>query len=357
MRTARWTWFGFRQVAALCAVTWLLMPCCDTANAQRFQFGAIGDTGYSKRSEAEFDRMLAAMNKEPLEFVAHVGDFEADPRPFARNPSAISMPCTDAHYRRVLAQFANSEHPLVLTPGDNDWTDCHLLKAQTFDPLERLSALRELFYPAGRSLGKRTMAVRSQTGDPLHGKFRENLAWSINRVEFVTLHIVGSNDNKGRTPQMDAEAGERTAANIAWMRKAFAQARTGDALGLVLITQANPGFETQWTPSLKDRYFRIFPGVEPPKETRPGGFDDILDALAVEMESFAKPVLFVHGDTHIFHVSKPLLSNKSRRFFENFTRVEVFGDPESHWVRVTVDPMKPALFLVEPEIVPDNVTR
>ena len=29
----------------------------------------------------------------------------------------------------------------------------------------------------------------------------------------------------------------------------------------MLINQANPGFETRWTPSLKDRYFRLFPGT------------------------------------------------------------------------------------------------
>jgi hypothetical protein len=65
-------------------------------------------------------------------------------------------------------------------------------------------------------------------------------------------------------------------------------------------------------------------------------------------------VLFVHGDTHLFSVNKPLISKKTRRFFENFTRVEVFGDPDTHWARITVDPSKPELFTVEPEIVPEN---
>ena len=72
------------------------------------------------------------------------------------------------------------------------------------------------------------------------------------------------------------------------------------------------------------------------------------------MDSYDKPTLFVHGDTHIFHVSKPLVSKKTRRFVDHFTRLEVFGNPDSHWVRVTVDPVKPALFTIEPEIVPEN---
>src|SRR5262249_12062471 len=91
-----------------------------------------------------------------------------------------------------------------------------------------------------------------------------------------------------------------------------------------------------------------------PEKPGPTGFDDLLDALAAEMETYKKPTAFVHGDTHIFHVSKPLLSKQTKRFFEHFTRIETFGDPDTHWVRITVDPSKPELFTIEPEIVPEN---
>jgi hypothetical protein len=324
------------------------------ATAQSFQFAAIGDTGYSKKSEQEFGRMIAAMNRESLAFVVHVGDFEADPRPYMRSPATVTEPCTDESFRSVLAQFQTSEHPFVLTPGDNDWTDCHLLNIRKVDPLERLAKIRELFYPEGRSLGKRTMLVSSQASDPKFSKFRENLAWTVNNVSFMTMHIVGSNNNRGRTPEMDAEANERMEANIAWLRKAFADAKAANSAGLVLITQANPGFETKWTPSLIDRYFRLFPGISPPRTLPPSGFDDILDAVAAEMASYDKPTLFIHGDTHIFHISKPLVDRKNGRFVDHFTRLEVFGDPDSHWVRVMVDPGQPGLFTIRAEIIPEN---
>ncbi len=77
-------------------------------------------------------------------------------------------------------------------------------------------------------------------------------------------------------------------------------------------------------------------------------------ALTTEMQSFTKPVLFVHGDTHVFRISRPLYNPKTRRIFQNFTRVEVFGDPDSHWVRVTVDPANPDLFSAEARTVPGN---
>jgi len=220
--------------------------------------------------------------------------------------------------------------------------------------MERLAKVREMFFPEGRSLGQRTIPVDSQAKDVDFKQYRENLMWSFNGVTFATLHIVGSNDNKGRTPEMDTEHTERTKANIAWMKKVFADAKAKNSIGLVLLTQANPGFETHWTPSLVGRYFRSFPEIKPPAKSAPSGYDEILDALAAEMETYKKPTAFVHGDTHIFHVSKPLPSKKTKRFFENFTRIEVFGDPDTHWVRTTVDPSRPELFTIEPEIVPEN---
>lgn len=344
-----------RPVAALVLSLVGSSTCLELAASQTFQFGAVGDTGYSKLAEEEFSRTVAAMNSHPLAFVVHVGDFEADPRSYLRAPDRVTMPCTDGHYQRVLMQFQQSAHPVILTPGDNDWTDCHLLKTEPrVDPLERLATVRRMFFPDGKSLGAKSIAVRHQSQNPSFAKFRENLAWRHNNVSFATMHIVGSNDNKGRAPEMDAEANERTAANMDWMRQAFADAKRDDSVGLVLITQANPGFETKWTPSLIDRYFRLFPGVNPPKSLPPSGFDDILKALEEEMQSYNRPTLFIHGDTHIFHVNKPLLNSKTQRFFENFTRLEVFGDPESHWVRVTVDPSNPELFTIEPRIIPEN---
>jgi len=153
--------------AALYAIAAGVMISANAALAQPalapFSFAAIGDTGYSKKSETEFDRMIAAMNKQPLAFVLHVGDFEADPRPYNRSPDRITMPCTDESFAGVLKQFQQSAHPLVFTPGDNDWTDCHLLKARQVDPLERLAKLREMFFPQGRSLGQRTLPVRHQS--------------------------------------------------------------------------------------------------------------------------------------------------------------------------------------------------
>ena len=52
--------------------------------------------------------------------------------------------------------------------------------------------------------------------------------------------------------------------------------------------------------------------------------------------AFGKPVVLAVGDTHIFRVDKPLYSEQNQ-LIENFTRVEVFGNPLVHWVNVLVE--------------------
>ena len=65
--------------------------------------------------------------------------------------------------------------------------------------------------------------------------------------------------------------------------------------------------------------------------------------LAEELESFDKPVAYLHGDTHLFRIDKPLYSRKTNRVFENFTRIETFGWPDTIGCG-SVDPADPQLF-------------
>jgi len=322
-----------------------------------YDFGVVGDTPYTHVQAKEFEHVMASLDSAELAFVVHVGDFQFDGRPYNRDPSKAVMPCTDENYAAVLQSFNASKNPFILTPGDNDWTDCVHLKARQVDPLERLEKLRATFYPQGRSLGQRTIAVAQQSGDTGYAKFRENLTWSIGRVRYVTLHMVGSNNNLGKDPRDIAEHAERSAANDAWLKKAFATAKAEDALGLVIITQANPGFENQWNASLKRRYASSIKGLKPPAKAEPTGFDSFLATAAAEMESYDKPTLFIHGDTHLFRISRPLVSTKTQQPFQNFTRVETFGWPDSHWVRISVDPADSQLFRIRTELVTENLVN
>jgi predicted phosphodiesterase len=322
-----------------------------------YDFGVVGDTPYTHVQAAEFKRVMAALDSADLAFVIHVGDFEFDPRPYNRDPSKADMPCTDENFAAVHRSFDASKNPFILTPGDNDWTDCVHLKAQKVDPLERLEKIRALFYPQDRSLGQRTIAVTHQSADAGHAKFRENLTWSIGGVRYVTLHMVGSNNNLNKDPRNVAEHAERTAANDAWLKKAFAAAKAENALGLVIMTQANPGFENQWNASMKRRYASSLKGLKAPAKREPTGFDSFLATVAAEMEAYDRPTLFIHGDTHLFRINRPLVGAKTKQPIQNFTRVETFGWPDSHWVKITVDPADSQLFRIRTELVPENLVN
>ena len=77
------------------------------------------------------------------------------------------------------------------------------------------------------------------------------------------------------------------------------------------------------------------------------GYDDLVRALANHGRGFARPVLVVHGDTHTYRLDRPL-SIHGAPDLKNVSRVESFGSPTTGWVRVTVDPDRPELFVVEP---------
>jgi hypothetical protein len=338
---------GHAHYAARCPVVLLVVVALAGAAvvhggaaspSRGFAFGVIGDMPYHPEQEAQFPHLMQALNEADLAFVVHVGDLKAS-----------VTPCSDEVFAQRKALFHTSKHPFIYLPGDNEWSDCHEAKAADYDPLERLTKLRELFFSGGQSLGQRVLPLTQQSYDPAYAKFRENVRWAVGEVLFVGLHLVGSNNNRGRTPEGDAEYAERNAANLVWLKQAFAVAKRDGHKGLVLLTQANPYFEDRWPPFYV-KYLRIGPPIDP----QPSGFSDFLTALEAEVLAFDRPVVLVHGDTHYFRVDKPLFGSTSRRMVEHFTRVETFGARNVHWVRGLVDPTAPEVLTFTPEIVKHN---
>jgi len=64
--------------------------------------------------------------------------------------------------------------------------------------------------------------------------------------------------------------------------------------------------------------------------------------------AFGKPVLFVNGDTHLYKLDKPLADPQTGRPLENFTRVVVFGSPQTRWIRAGIDAATPQVFELSP---------
>jgi hypothetical protein len=303
-----------------------------------FTFALIGDLGYLPEEQPSVDNVLRDINAFPLAFVVHVGDL-AHPR-FGS--------CTNELWARRFAEFQALAHPLIYTPGDNEWTDCHDEQgAKGYDPLERLQSLRKLFFQGERSLGQRTLPLtrQSESSDPVLKKYRENVRWSRRGITFLTLHVVGSNNGRGRTAECDAEYGERNKADLQWLREGFEHAKADGSRAVMILQQANIFFSA--TPTATS------------KEEQPSGFTEIRAALEAEAMAFGKPVVLVHGDTHYFRIDKPFGSRPGARIpaLENFTRVETFGAPNHHWLEVTVEPDDPNVFTFRQRIVDANIVK
>lgn len=334
-------------------IGWLFHAAEGRAESTRFEFGLIGDVPYDARQEREFSYVMKELDAADLAFVVHDGDFWWDGRSWTEQAGGLP-PCSDEIFRNRLALAQSSRHPFIFVPGDNEWADCHRAKPRPYDPLERLTKLRQMFFQGDRSLGRRTIRLTRQSESARYAKFRENVRWTYGDVLFVTLHVIGSNNNLGRTPEMDAEYTERMAASLSWMSQAFDLAARGGSRAIMIIAQANPRFETSWPSDMQQRYMLEGVGLKSPETRSATGFDGFLSALEKETLAFGKPVVYVHGDSHLFRIDKPLVGSRSRRIIEDFTRVETFGAPYTHWVRAIVDPGDPKVFSFREEIVKEN---
>lgn len=321
------------------------------------EFALIGDMPYNGKQRKEFVHLMKDVDAEDLAFVLHAGDFWFDGIAWKNTTKGIP-PCSDEVFDDRLKLAQSSKHPYVLTPGDNDWTDCHRAKPQSYDVLDRLEKLRKMYFSGNQSLGQRKIKLTRQSVDPEYVKFPENVRWSYGGVQFVTLHMTGSNNNLGRTPEMDAEFEERNNANLAWLEEAFKEAKLNGNKAIMILSQANPFFENNWSKKLKGRYLLKGLGIKAPQEKNETGFDDFLEAIEEHTLAFGKPVVYVHGDTHTFRIDKPLVRTPNgNRMIENFTRVETFGFPNTHWIRVRINHNDPNVFSFQQEIVKENVVK
>lgn len=334
--------FNKRFVASLAAACGLGIAATTFAAGQAmtqqpqgqgaFEFALIGDTPYG--SIEKFENLLDAINADnQVRFVLHSGDIKTG-----------SSFCSDELFWDRYARFQRFEAPFVLTPGDNEWTDCHRVAAGEYVPLERLDALRAIFYPVpGQTLGQHPMTVESQASDPQYGEFVENVRWTTQNVVFATLHIVGShnglsafdaNGSVVRTPADDAEVVRRIAATVAWIDGTYAMAEAQGARGVLFLFQANPNFE------------------DAPGASSREGFDEVIAAMVDGAVAFDRPVVLAHGDSHYMRLDKPVRSGGVA--VPNITRVENFGSGDYHWLRVVVDPNSAEVFSVHQEIVEAN---
>jgi len=325
-----------------------------------YTIGMWGDVPYSDvQATSGVPNMIEDMNDSDIEFSVHNGDLKAGSgTPGSTTPTT----CSDALYEQTLRYLNALRKPAILTPGDNDWTDCDRAANGGFNSLERLDRERAIFFSTPFSLGRQRLRQEVQSSPLCLGVAGptacvENRRWTFREVTYATLNVQGSCNNLCDMNPDPAEYAARNAAAIAWLQQTFAQARAQNSMAVVLIGQANPGFD-QADPTrapLRD------PRTLAQTDGQPDGFRDYLLALRSAVIDFRRPVLYVHGDSHYFRLDKPFLDAQGQRL-ENFTRLETFGNNQANgnndvqWVKVLIDPSGRDVFAFQPQIVPANRT-
>ena len=294
-------------------------------------FAVFGDIPYNNSEIPIMQNMIAQMGKDQeLSFILHIGDIKMG-----------NAPCDKQVFSERLADFSASPHPFIYVFGDNEWTDCAGWGPGLYDPSERLEKLRNIFCTEQRSLGQTYIPLSRQSAVDSHNRmYCENIRWMYQGTAFIGINLPGGNNHwKSRkwwrkTQTRDNhEFYHRAKANQAWLQSSFTWANSERAQAVVLFFQANPNFEES-PPWLKPPGWR-------------DGYQEIREQLQAWIQTQTIPILIIHGDSHFYHVDKPIKDAQGNAI-PNVTRLEVFGSPYLGWVKIILDPSHPNFFRIIP---------
>jgi Calcineurin-like phosphoesterase len=312
----------------------------------KITIAVFGDWPYNDLLLNNAPLLINSVNADrDVSLVIHVGDIHSGSQPCTSAsilpPIAKSNPGWN---QAVYAAFQKFKSPVVYTPGDNEWTDCHKAKeSQSGDALKELPSVRSLFFAKpGRTLGLEEKKVWSQAKHfdqnfPADAQFVENVIWEDGKTVFVTLNVPGSNDDTVpwtapfNNPAAQAkEIAERDAANIRWLNAAFNLATNDRARAVVIALQAD-----MWDPAA------LVSGADGLNAYTP--FVQELARLTIR---FGRPVLLLNGDSHLYESDHPLADPASATGLihktpaaPNLTRITVQGSTNApaEWLRLTID--------------------
>jgi hypothetical protein len=310
--------------AAIIAVPFT-MQAADAAKPNTngsFTYAVYGDAPYgvNPTDTSETNATPAFINdvnaQTDVSAVVHVGDIHSG-----------KQYCTEAYDRQIADLWSHYQVPMVYTPGDNEWADCHkagegggtysaatgqinfvkdaqgnLVDYAGGNPVQNLDLVRSIFFPqAGATLGSGSLQTISQATafDPAHpedAQYIENVMWKQKGFVFVTVNIPGGSNNDTdpwygtptMTAQQTTETQQRTAADLRWLDQAFAYATSEDAQGVVLVEQAD-----MWDLDGKTKAHLT-------------QYEPIVSSIASHTAAFGKPVLDLMGDSHVYRSDNPL---------------------------------------------------
>jgi hypothetical protein len=275
-------------------------------NDKTFEYaiGLWGDMPYSDtQALTGVPNLIADMNSQDIQFSVHDGDLKAgNAIAGSVTPTTCQNAVEPSIYSQALGYFNSLTKPAIFSPGDNDWTDCDRTSNGGFNSLERLQYERGFFFSTDRSLGQHTMQLEVQTAPLCQGttsltgqpRFMtgcvENRRWTFHGVTYATLDVQGTCNNLCSNGAGDpggdvAEYTAREAADEAWLHQTFDEARAQGSAAIMIVWQADPGFDTSGYQGAPKRN----PATLVETDGNPDGFHDILSALRDETIAFKKP--------------------------------------------------------------------
>lgn len=321
--------------------------------AAKFDFVALGDTAYNLPGDLpKYTTLIGKINQSKPAFSIHIGDTWG------------GVYCSEKNHEWVKSWFDKYDHPVLYTPGDNEWTDCRkqtlldaykkmlsktaskeelmlLRQSQSFDSafkgaeyedsLASLKLIREIFFSESFSLGQNKIPVTQQSKVSDYKDMAENLRWKKDSVVFATVSVPGSEMNFAiNSLERATEAISRNKADVAWIKETFESARSQNAKAVVIALHASMFFEGDGG-SFSNKLLRGGKG---------GPYYWIARAIRDEAEIFGRPVLLINGDFHELIIDRPYTVSRGESEiprFANITRLQVYGAPELKAVRVSVD--------------------
>ena len=245
-----------------------LVSMCQEAWAQGQQiiFSATGDIPYGTSEVSKLQTQINNHDKySPSKFIVHVGDILSG-----------SESCNQTRYSDVANILKSSAAPAYIVPGDNETTDCSNA-TQGFNWWMQYFQNFEINF-CGAPYTEH-QSVRPQ-----------NWAFVMDGVLFIGIDLVGSTGTSSSDQQKDAD----------WVEQQFT-AKVSLVRAAAVFAQAGPD-------SKRNTFFNAF-------EQSAG--------------TFAKPVLFLHGDGHSWIQDNPWSQ-------PNTMRIEVDNGGAEDPVQITV---------------------
>ncbi|GLU31522.1 hypothetical protein WKR88_19045 [Trinickia caryophylli] len=335
-RAAAWL-----AAAALALVVSYAAPAA--AARPHLAFAVIGNTLRTSADETATRRLLDAIALDgQIAFVAYDGNLKGS----AEN-------CSDSLYAQRQQLLDTSPLPLIVVPGEHDWSACGSARAGGYDVTERLDLLRQTLFGNNVSLGQTSLPLKRESEVARFRAYRENVRWEFDDTVFVGLNVVGGNNHYSTAGGRNGEYDDRAIATSFWLEHSAEYARRRNAGALVVFVEADPEFERYERPE-RFAWLRLGSG-----RTR-DGYLEFKRSLVKAARTFRGPLIVIHAaHTSLprgFAIDQPLFDDKGARM-TNVTRIAIAPrERDLQWVRIDVNFAKAPPFHVSVRRIPPNVT-